>query len=259
MKKLINLTQYNLKLVLRDTGPMLMAFLMPIGFYILFGYMLQDVEIGSTSMGEILIPLYIIIIIGNAVLNVFGVYYVNAKETGNIQKYKFLGISEISYASSLFLATFFLQIIVIGLFILFTYFYAGYSFPIENILPILITLIIIEIYQFSLTYLLTSLFHKTSIYTSVALAIYMFQMFLGGLTFPLEMFPEFLQKAVYYVNPIIYGRNALLGAWTNIIPTTSILKDNLILLSVSVVFVVIGIFITKANQRSKTTTILSVK
>ncbi|QIK70773.1 ABC transporter permease [Erysipelothrix sp. HDW6C] len=189
MKNLRSLTNYNLKLVLRDTGPMLMAFLMPIGFYILFGYMLKDLKVADGSMGELLIPLYIIIIIGNAVLNVFGVYYVNAKETGNIQKYKFLGISELKYAASLFAATMILQVIVIIAFNVFTFFYAGYAFPIAHILPVFLTIMVIEVYHFAFTFLLSSIIKKAAAYNSIALAFYMFQMFLGGLHSQSKCFP----------------------------------------------------------------------
>lgn len=252
MKNIRSLLNYNLKLVLRDTGPMLMAFLMPIGFYILFGYMLKDVKIADGSMGELLIPLYIIIIIGNAVLNVFGAYYVSAKESGNIQKYKFLGISELKYSLSLFMATMILQLVVIIAFIIFTYFYAGHAFPLSHVVPVFLTIAVIELFHFAFTFLLLSLIKKAAAYNSIALSFYMFQMFLGGLTFPIEMFPTFLQRLVHYINPIIYGRNALLGAWTGSMQAAELFKNNVILIGISLLLVTVGIIFNKLSNRKKT-------
>lgn len=257
MKPVISLTKYNFKLLFRDKSSVLMAFLMPIGFYILFGYMLQNVEFSGSSLSDLLIPLYIIIIIGNAVISVFGTFYVQARESGNLQKFKFMGVSELIFSFTLFVATFAFQLIVIVAFIVFTYFYKGTVFPVQNMFPVLVTLAIIEIFHFAVTFLLTSILRKASIYNPISLAFYMFQMFLGGLTFPIEMFPQFLQKLVYYINPVIYGRNALLAAWTGNSAFGSVVKDNVILLAISVVLVIVAVCVQRFIFAQKTSAVLA--
>jgi ABC-2 type transport system permease protein len=234
-----------------------MAFLMPIGFYILFGYMLQNVEFSGSSLSDLLIPLYIIIIIGNAVISVFGTFYVQARESGNLQKFKFMGVSELCFSFTLFVATFAFQLIVIVAFIVFTYFYKGTVFPVQNIIPVLATLAVIEIFHFAVTFLLTSILRKASIYNPISLAFYMFQMFLGGLTFPIEMFPQFLQKLVYYINPVIYGRNALLAAWTGNSAFGSVIKDNVILLAISALLVIAAVCVQRFIFSQKTSAALA--
>ncbi|AIQ45020.1 hypothetical protein R70723_03210 [Paenibacillus sp. FSL R7-0273] len=256
MKPVISLTKYNFKLLFRDKSSVLMAFLMPIGFYILFGYMLQNVEFSGSSLSDLLIPLYIIIIIGNAVISVFGTFYVQARESGNLQKFKFMGVSELCFSFTLFVATFAFQLIVIVAFIVFTYFYKGTVFPMQNIIPVLVTLAVIEIFHFAVTFLLTSILRKASIYNPISLAFYMFQMFLGGLTFPIEMFPQFLQKLVYYINPVIYGRNALLAAWTGNSAFGSVVKDNVILLAISAGLVIAAICVQRLVFSQKTSAAL---
>lgn len=257
MKKLISLTKYQLKLLFRDKTSVLLSFLMPIGFYILFGYMLQNVELSGASMSELLIPLYIIIIIGNAVINVFGGFYVSAKESGNIQKFKFMGVTELRFSFTLFTATLLFQLIVVLTFIVFAYFHKGIVFPFHNIIPIVMTLVVIEIFHFAITFFLTSMFKKSSIYNPIALTFYMYQMFIGGLTFPLEMFPQFLQKLIYYINPIVYGRNALIASWTNTSDLASIVKDNAILLAFSVGFIVVGICMNRFVFSQRTSNALT--
>lgn len=256
-KKLFSLTKYNLKLLFRDKSSVLMAFLMPIGFYILFGYMLQNVEFSGSALSDLLVPLYIIIIIGNAVISVFGTFYIQAKESGNLQKFKFMGVNELCFSLTLFIATFTFQLFVILAFVIFTYFYNGTVFPIQNLFPIVITILVIEIFHFAITFFLTSILRKVSIYNPISLAFYMFQMFLGGLTFPIEMFPQFLQKLVYYINPIVYGRNALLAAWTNNPVMGDVVNDNIILLCISFGLVLVSIVIQRFIFAQKTSAILA--
>lgn len=256
MKWIRSLTAYNFKLIFRDKTSVIMSFLMPIGFYLLFGYMLSNVEVQGSSLSELLIPLYIIIIIGNAVINVFGAFYVSAKESGNLQKYKFMGVGELRFSFTLFIATLVFQLAVIAAFVLFVFVYNGTAFPVDNIVPIAITLTVIEIFHFAVTFFLTSVLKKASLYNPIALSFYMYQMFLGGLTFPLEMFPQLLQKLVYWINPIIYGRDALLAAWTGNDTIGHIVRDNLILLAVSAAFVLLGIGINRLALSRATSTVI---
>ncbi|UQZ34813.1 hypothetical protein C2I18_15525 [Paenibacillus sp. PK3_47] len=257
MKPVISLTKYNFKLLFRDKSSVLMAFLMPIGFYILFGYMLQNVEFSGSALSDLLVPLYIIIIIGNAVISVFGSFYVQARESGNLQKFKFMGVNELRFSFTLFMATFAFQLTVIFAFVVFTYFYNGTVFPVQNIIPVLVTLAVIEIFHFAVTFFLTSILRKASIYNPVSLAFYMYQMFLGGLTFPIEMFPQFLQKLVYYINPVIYGRNALLAAWTDNPAIGDVVKDNVILLAISALLVILAICVQRFIFSQKTSAVLA--
>ena len=252
MKKLISLIKYNTTILFRDMNSILFAFLMPIGFYVLFGSMLKNVETAGASMGELLVPLYTIIIIGNAVLNVFGSYYGQARENGNLVKYKFLGINELMYAGSLYIATLIFQLLVIVSFLIFTRVYAGIVFPAAQLLPVMVMLIVINLYQFAVSYFLNAIIRKSSLYNSVSLTFYMFQMFLGGLTFPLEMFPKFLREIIYIVNPIIYGRDALIDVWADHKSLAETASNVWTLIAVSAGLLVVGSVINRLAQKSKT-------
>lgn len=252
MKVFTSMAHYNLKLLFRDMNSILFAFLMPIGFYVLFSNMLNGMPSGAGSIQEMLIPLYTIIIIGNAVVVVFGGYYAEARESGNLTKYKFLGVSELLFSASLFAAILVFQLAVIASFIGFVRLYNGISFPFGQILPIFVVLLVVNVYQFAIGYFFNAIIRKAALYNSVALTFYMFQMFLGGLTFPMEMFPEFLRKLVYIINPIIYGRNALLEVWVNESGLGKVMPELLILLAVSAGLVLAGALVNKMVLKGKT-------
>ena len=252
MKKIISLIKYHTQLLFRDLNSVMFSFIMPIGFYLLFANMLKGMPTGDNSIQELLIPLYTIIIIGNAVLNVFGILVAQAKETGNLTKYKFLGIKELIFSATLYSATIIFQFSVIVSFLIFTQIYAKIHFPISQIIPIMIVLILINIYQFAISYFLNALINKSSLYSSVALTFYMFQMFLGGLTFPLEMFPEMLRNIIYVINPIVYGRNALIDVWVNRVSLVDTVSNLLILLAASLLLFIIGRGLNILNEKGKT-------
>ncbi len=252
MKTFISMANYNLKLLFRDMSSIMFAFLMPIGFYILFSNMLSGMPSGEASIQELLVPLYTIIVIGNAVLVVFGGYYSMARESGNLTKYKFLGVSELLFSASLFSAILIFQLLVLVCFFVFVKLFNGISFPFSQTGPVLVVLAVINVYQFAVSYFLNAVIRKTTLYNSVALTFYMFQMFLGGLTFPMEMFPEFLRKLVYFVNPIVYGRNALLEVWVYKSKLLEAAPEILILLGVSAGLILAGMLVNKAVLKGKT-------
>lgn len=252
MRKFISMTHYSLKLLFRDTSTLLLAFLMPIGFYILFSNMLKGMPSGGFSIQEALVPLYTIIVIGNAVIVVFGGFYAATRESGNLTKYKFLGINELLYSASLYSATLIFQLFVLLTFVIFAQFYAQVSFPFSEIAPIGAVLLIINIYQYSIAFFLNSMIRSSALYNSVGLTFYMFQMFLGGLTFPLEMFPAFLRRLVYIVNPIIYGRNALMDVWVHKTGLMATVPNLLILLAFSAGLLAVGAVLNKIRATGLT-------
>lgn len=256
MRKLISMLKYNTRLLFRDMSSVLFAFLMPIGFYILFANMLGGIEVDGGTMGELMIPLYTIIIIGNAVICVYGGFYAQARESGNLTKYKFLGVNELVFSVSLYGATVIFQVIVIVSFLIFTRIYAGISFPLSRMLPVMVVLIVINLYQYAVSYFLNAVIRKASLYNSISLTVYMFQMFLGGLTFPIEMFPAFLRKAVFVINPIIYGRNALIDVWSKQTGLLETMPNILILLAVSAGLIVLGGIINQAFQQGRTSAVI---
>ena len=252
MKKIISLTKYNTTLLFRDMNSVLFSFLMPIGFYILFANMLKGIETGGASMQTLLVPLYTIIIIGNAVISVFGGFYAQARESGNLVKYKFLGINELMFSSCLYAATIIFQFLVITAFLIFTRVYGKIIFPVSQLAPIIILLSIINFYQFAVSYILNAVIRRSALYNSISLTFYMFQMFLGGLTFPMEMFPKFLRDLVYVINPIIYGRNALIDVWADHKSLAETASNIWILLAVSFGLILAGNIINRLAERGRT-------
>jgi len=237
-------------MLMRNSKATIIGFLVPVIMFFVFSNLLDGFSVPGTgrSIVEYLVPAYIPIIIINAVVVIFGQYYILYKERGDLLKYKLMGISPIIVATALFFSTIIFQIIAISLLIAVGNISKGVPLPTSNLPSIFLALIIINIYQFSLAYLIVSFLGKSTTYQSVAMVIFYIQMFLGGLTFPPEMFPSFLKKIVYVSNPIVYGLEIMRGVWTDKVPITQYGKEIGILLSVSTILLIVG---SIANKKRK--------
>ncbi|MGF7047012.1 ABC-type multidrug transport system permease subunit [Paenibacillus sp. DS2015] len=109
--------------------------------------------------------------------------------------------------------------------------------------------LIINLYQFAIVVITTSIIDKSTTYQSVSLVIFYIQIFLGGLTFPPEMFPVFVRELVYIFNPIIYGLEAMRGIWTEGHSIVKYPQEIMILLLVSSAMIALGIFIVKKREK----------
>ncbi|BDD38865.1 hypothetical protein GUT183_11030 [Streptococcus ruminantium] len=250
MNSLYILSKHQTKMLMRNSKSTIVGFLVPVIMFFVFSNLLGSYSIDSTgrTITEYLIPAYIPIIIINAVVVIFGQYYILYKERGDLLKYKLMGISSVTVASAIFFSTIIFQVIATALLVAVGYFTKGVAFPLANIPSILIALIILNFYQFSIAYFVVSLLSKSTTYQSIAAVIFYFQMFLGGLTFPPEMFPDVLKKVMYFINPIVYGLQIMRGVWTDGEIIFNFGKEIAILVVVSVSLVLLGSFVNKKTK-----------
>lgn len=250
MHSLYVLSKHQTKMLMRNSKSTIIGFLVPVIMFFVFSNLLDGFDVPGTgrSIVEYLVPAYIPIIIINAVVVIFGQYYILYKERGDLLKYKLMGINPVIVAAALFFSTIIFQIIAITLLVVVGNLSKGVPLPSANLGSIFIALVIINIYQFSLAFLIVSLLAKSTTYQSVAMVVFYVQMFLGGLTFPPEMFPDFLRKIVYLVNPIIYGLEMMRGVWTDGIGITEYGKEIGILMGVSIILLLVGFL---ANKKKK--------
>lgn len=250
MNSLYILSKHQTKMLMRNSKSTIVGFLVPIIMFFVFSNLLGNysIEGSGRTITDYLIPAYIPIIIINAVVVIFGQYYIMYKERGDLLKYKLMGINSLTVASALFFSTIVFQIIAIALLVVVGYSTKGVEIPSANSLSIVSALIILNYYQFSIAYIVVSLLSKSTTYQSIASVIFYVQMFLGGLTFPPEMFPDLLKKIIYFVNPIIYGLQIMRGVWTDGSKISSFGKEVVILLIVSTVLILVGAMI---NNKSK--------
>jgi len=108
-----------------------------------------------------------------------------------------------------------------------------------------LVLMIINLSQYSIALLISSITTKSATYQSISLIILNFQMFLGGLTFPPEMFPDLLLKIVKFLNPIYYALIAMRGVWTENITVFNFYKELGIVLLVTVTFIIIAMMVKR--------------
>lgn len=251
MTNLLNLSQFQIKLLFRNYKGLILGFSLPIIMFFIFGNLLSEYSIyDGMPLNNALVPAYIPIIIINGVLVIFGQNFLVYKEQGNLLKYRLLGISEITVATSIYIATFIFQVLAAITLIIFAYLTKNVEFPFESILKILLAFVIINFFEFAIVYFVTSFINKSTTYQSLSLIIFYFQIFLGGLTFPPEMFPSFLKDAVYIFNPIIYGLEMMRSFWLLDGSILDNLKEISVLIGWAIFFITSGMIV---NYRKKIT------
>lgn len=252
MRKLFIFTKYQTMLLLRNYKSTIVGFLLPVVMFFIFSNLLSQLEVEGTgrTIVDYLVPAFLPIIIINAVLVIYGQYYMLYKEQGNLLKYKLLGINSFSVLFGIFVATLVFQFIATMLLVIFGVVTKGITVPYDNFLSVLLMILITNFYQFALVVFLSSIINKSTTYSSVSLVIFYVQIFLGGLTFPPEMFPDIVKQIVYVFNPIIYGLLAMRGLWTDGNSIMIYGKEVLILLLVAVGLILIGTLISKKREKN---------
>lgn len=246
MRSFLIMTNYQIKLLFRNFKSLILGFSLPIMMFFIFGNLLSKYQVyGDVGLTGLLVPAYIPIIIINGVLVIYGQNFLVYKEQGNLIKYKLLGLKHLTVSASMYFATLLFQILAISVLIVFAYFTKGVEFPFNQLGSLVSVFILINILEYSIAFFLTSLINKSVTYQSVALLVFYFQIFLGGLTFPPEMFPKFLKDIVYIFNPIIYGLEMMREIWMGNKTFFEEGKNILILLSWSLLFFASGFFFSK--------------
>ncbi len=185
---------------------MAIGFLMPVLMFIIFSNVFVDIGVDNTefTIVDYLLPAFIPIIIINAVIVIYGQYLASYEEQGNLLKYRLLGLNNVTISFGIFIATLIFQVAAILILIITAIIATDVPIPYDNVLSVILVLTVINLFQFAIAYLVTAVTSKSATYQSIALILFNYQMFLGGLTFPPEMFPDFLRTLVEYVNPIYY-------------------------------------------------------
>ncbi|QNO13484.1 ABC transporter permease [Alkalicella caledoniensis] len=242
MNKLMALISYQFKLQTRDFMNLFFIIAFPMIMYIFFSNLLEG-EVyyeGTLKAIDFLLPAYIPLIISNTVVLIFGQMLANHVEFNFFIKYKLLGYKPVQVAGSLFLSVLLFQAVGIATLILTAVVSKGVSIPLGNMFNIVLVLSIINILQFAIAFFLSSVFSKSTSYQSVAMIVFYFQMFLGGMTLPPEMFPARILLIAEVFNPIIHGVYALRGVWIQGHSVLQYPMQLLIVLGASIVLIAIG-------------------
>ncbi|MEN2466994.1 ABC transporter permease [Ornithinibacillus sp. FSL M8-0202] len=247
MNKMIVFSKYQTKLLLRNYKTTAIGFLMPVLMFVIFSNVFSDIDITGTqfTIVDYLLPAFIPIIIINAVIVIYGQYLALYEEQGNLLKYRLLGLNHVTISFGIFLATLIFQIIAILLLVITAMIISDVPIPFDNVLSVIIVLTVINLFQYAIVYLVSAITTKSATYQSIALILFNFQMFLGGLTFPPEMFPKFLHTLVEFINPIYYGLIAMRGVWTEKASVFSYYQELGLLLILTTVFIVFATIIKR--------------
>ncbi|MHA2700652.1 ABC transporter permease [Streptococcus agalactiae] len=249
MHKYFTFTIFQLKMLSKNFKLTLLGLLMPIlSFYIFYELMKNSRLPNNISVSEYLLPAFLIIIVCNAVLNIFGDYYIAYVESGALTQYKTLGLGRYTIILSIFSAVLIFEALVTLILLLFSQYISNINIPLSNFFNIVIALLLVNFFQLSISLLLSAISGKISSYTSIALLIFNFQMFLGGLTFPPEIMPDILSFITKYLNPIYFGLILMRGVWLEEKNIFDFPKESGLLLLISITLLVMSNIIVKKRE-----------
>ncbi|QKY71294.1 ABC transporter permease [Lentibacillus sp. CBA3610] len=250
MSNLTTFSFFQLKLLMRGYKDTAIGFFLPVAMFIIFSNVFAGEIIEETgfSLVDYLLPAFILIIIINAVIVIYGQYYSVYKEQGNLLKYRLLGLDHFTISIGILLPTLIFQFVAIMLLVITAIITSDVPIPIDNILSVVTVIGLVNLFQYSLAAIIFTVTSKSAGYQSVALLFFFYQMFLGGLTFPPEMFPDSLETIVEFLNPIYYALIAFRGVWTEGEPIYVYYQELSIIVIVTIVLLLIGYILTKKKR-----------
>lgn len=242
MTRVQALGRYQLKIQIRNFKGIFFAIIFPTIMFLIFSNLLGGMFNPDTniSIKDYLVPAYIPIIVINTIVMTFGFLLVSYKEHKYFIKYKLLGLKPIEIAASLFFAVFLFQIVGILFLVLVAYITKDVIIPYNNMLNVIAAIGIINFFEFSLAFFLGAIIGNSGTYQAVAVIVFYFQMFLGGLTFPPEMFNSTVRTIMEFINPVIHGLYILRGVWTEGQTIFYYMKEIGILVGLSMLMILIA-------------------
>lgn len=249
MRNLIALTKYQFALLLRNKQVLLITILMPLVMFLVFGTLMDDnIIIDGVPLANYFIPSFTLIIVVNILILQYGYFYVRMREIGAFTRFKLLGVSPIISSIATFIPLLVLELIAIAILIVTGYLYKSIVIPFDRLHTIFFILILINLMQFAMVYLVTAFVKNGGTYQGISNILFNVQMFAGGLTFPEELFPDFVLKIAKIFLPILYGVRVMKGVWVHGESLLSYRTELLILSGVTVALLIVG---TLARRNEK--------
>ncbi|WP_416147605.1 ABC transporter permease [Salipaludibacillus sp. HK11] len=250
MSNMVTFSFFQLKLLMRGYKDTAIGFILPVVMFIIFSNVFAGEMILETgfSLVDYLLPAFIFIIIINAVIVIYGQYYSVYKEQGNLLKYRLLGLDHFTISLGILLPTLIFQLLAITLLVATAIITSEVPIPFNNMPSVLLVIFLVNVFQYSLAALIFTVTTKSSGYQSIALMFFFYQMFLGGLTFPPEMFPDSIKIIVEFFNPIYYALIAFRGVWTEGDPVYLYFQELGVIIIVTAILMFVVNIITK-NKR----------
>ena len=217
MKNIKSLFTLEFKKLLRTPVMILFGVAVPIFFLIIQGEMVSDstdLYENGFSVLERAFPTYAFVsVLVLAFCNV-GVGVAYTRSIGFLKRLKLASVSNLDFI----VANFFVQLIVASLTITFLFVFSIIRYDLtlagKNIFLFIGFLILIFIMCYFIGIFLANLTKDPRSSQSISLGVYFFFLFLGGVMFPLEFMPGFVQKIANLL-PTTHGGQLLQLAWEN--------------------------------------------
>jgi ABC-2 type transport system permease protein len=247
MSAFTNHFMYEFKTGMRNSGAMLMLYLLPLGFYAAMGFVM--VEINPTYT-EILIPSMIVFAIMSGDILGYPNGVVEGREVGIYRSFKINGIPAISILSIPALSTSFHGLITSAIVAITAVPLFGAAQPVNWLALALITILIA--FTFSTLGMLIGVISSSS--RAVVLwsqLIYLPSILLGGMMIPLELIPESIQKFSGLL-PSTYAMQAFNALAFNRETTIDPLVSILVLLTSGILAFALATYLFNWDSRNET-------
>lgn len=249
MSKLMALTKYQFKLLARNKQVLLITILMPVAMFLVFSSFMDDtIVIDGLPIANWFIPSFSLIIVANIMILQYGYFYVKMREIGAFTRFKLLGVKPIVSSLASFIPLLVLELIAIVILIGTGYFAKSIILPAERLPAILLILLLNNALQFGFVYLVTAFVKQGGTYQGISNILFNLQLFAGGLTFPEQLFPDFVLRLAKIFLPVLYGVRVLKAVWIQGESPLAYGRELLILSGVTAGLLIIG---SLARKRQK--------
>lgn len=239
MQSVMSHTKMELKLFFRETMAMLFTFIVPAVSFVVLGFMFNSNTYDGLNFFQAYIPSMIAIIIFTTAFFSMGLQVVIDREKGVYKRLKGTPLKQ----SAIFTATIikgFLAIYVGAIEILLIATLGFKTSLTSHPFEFFIALTYCSVTFFAIGFLVSSLAKRMQTALGIAMIAMYPMMFLSGATFPLEAFPNILQKMAAFV-PLTYVNNLLRDGWNGNLFTSGAITDFVVLFGILIVSSVIGI------------------
>jgi len=238
MNSVLSHTKIELKLFFREPLAVLFTFIVPAASFVIFALMYQSQSYDGLTYFQAYIPSMIAIIIFTTAFFSMGLQIVIDREKGVYKRLKGTPLNE----KAIFISTIvkgFLAIYIGALEIILIAKFGFDSSLTDYFFEFFIALTFCSITFFALGFIVSSVAKRMQTALGIALISMYPMMFLSGSAMPLEMFPDFLQDASYFV-PLTYVVNVLRDGWNGTLFTSDALIDISVLMSIFIISMLIS-------------------
>lgn len=251
MREAIVLSRFHTRVVLRGTRFIWFGCLLPVLTFGIMSFLVKGTDYmpRGISVANFLMPGHLLIVVVYTINFVLGYNYFKYREEGTFTQYQLIGVSRHNILWSLWVTAGVFQLASLSLLVFISFLFQGATLAIDKVPHLLMGLGMVNIYEFTLTYLLVVISEKFETYRTAALTVFVIQLLFGGLAIPPELLTDAVAQIVPFLNPVYYALMYIREIWWEQGTFLSSYEWLGVLLIVSVILFFSALYIEKRTCR----------